>query len=74
VIKLLITVLKKGLGNRVNQLCALPSIFKEWECTENVPDSIGKLTIGLDLNPETCFDIVEKGPEANLSEVSNIEK
>jgi len=67
---LLFKVLKRGLGNRINRLCVLPGTCKEWECTEEVRDSIGKLVIGLELNPETCFDIVDKGPEANLPEVS----
>lgn len=69
-IKLLSEVLKRGLGDRINRLCILPSICKEWECTEETIDSIGKLVIGLELNPETCFNIVDKGPEANLPEVS----
>ena len=69
-IKLLFDVLKRGLGDRINRLCVLPNICKEWECTEKMPDSIGKLVIGLELNPETCFNIVDKGPEANLPEVS----
>lgn len=69
-IKLLFEVLKRGLGDRINRMCVLPSIHKEWECTEEMPDNIGKLVIGLELNPETCFDIVDKGPEANLPEVS----
>lgn len=73
-IKLLFAVLKRGLGNRINRLCVLPNICQEWECTEEVPDSIGKLHIGLELNPETCFDIVDKGPEANLPEVSKLLK
>lgn len=67
-IKVLFAVLKKGLRDRINRLCVLPDICKEWECTEEMPDSIGKLVIGLELNPETCFDIVDKGPEANLPE------
>ncbi|XP_011646423.1 nucleolar protein 6 [Pogonomyrmex barbatus] len=71
VIKLLFKVLKKGLGNRINQLCILPKTYKEWECTEKMPDKIGKLVIGLELNPETCFDVVDKGPEANLPEAAD---
>lgn len=70
VIKLLVEVLKKGLGSRINRLCILPSVSKEWECTQNIPDDIGILIIGLELNPEICFGIVDKGPEANLPEVS----
>jgi len=42
-----------------------------WEYTEEMPDDIGKLVIGLELNPETCFDIVDKGPEANLQEAAD---
>ncbi|XP_077278515.1 nucleolar protein 6 Mat89Ba [Temnothorax americanus] len=71
VIKLFFEVLKKGLKDRINRLCVLPSICKEWECTEVMPDSIEKLVIGLELNPETCFDIVDKGPEANLPEATD---
>lgn len=70
VIKLLIEVLKKGLGRRIYRLCILPSVPKEWECTQDTPDDTGNLSIGLELNPELCFDIVDKGPEANLPEVS----
>ncbi|XP_011868137.1 PREDICTED: nucleolar protein 6 [Vollenhovia emeryi] len=70
-IKLLSDVLKRGLGDRINRLCVLPSVCKEWECTEEMPDSVGKLVIGLELNPETCFDIVDKGPEANLPEAAD---
>ncbi|KAL0117298.1 hypothetical protein PUN28_010271 [Cardiocondyla obscurior] len=65
-IKLLFEVLKRGLGDRIIRMCVLPSICKEWECTKSMPSNIGKLVIGLELNPETCFDIVDKGPEANL--------
>lgn len=71
VIKLLVKVLKKGLKCRINRLCILPSVLKEWECTQDIPDDIGKLIIGLELNPEICFGIVDKGPEANLPEAVN---
>ncbi|EFN61369.1 Nucleolar protein 6 [Camponotus floridanus] len=71
VIKLLVDVLKKGLGHRINRLCILPSVPKEWECTQNIPDDTGKLSIGLELNPEFCFGIVDKGPEANLPEAAD---
>ncbi|KAL6436886.1 hypothetical protein ACFW04_004922 [Cataglyphis niger] len=68
VIKLLVEVLKKGLGRRINRLCILPNILKEWECTQDIPDDTGKFIIGLELNPEICFGIIDKGPEANLPE------
>ncbi|CAL1685523.1 unnamed protein product [Lasius platythorax] len=71
VIKLLVEVLKKGLGRRINRLCILPSVSKEWECTQDIPDDSGMLMIGLELNPEICFGIVDKGPEANLPEAAD---
>lgn len=71
-IKLLMRVLDRGLTNRVNRLCILPNKSKNWECIDEIPDNIGEVTIGIELNPDTCFSIVDKGPEANLPEVSNI--
>lgn len=68
-IKLLIEVFQKGLKNRINRLCILPHKSKEWECTEDTPNCTGKLVIGFELNPETAFSIIDKGPEANLAEV-----
>lgn len=71
-IKLLTAVLMKGLGNRINRLCILPDRSKEWECTDDTPCDIEKVTIALEINPETCFIIIDKGPEANLPEVSKL--
>ncbi|EFN82278.1 Nucleolar protein 6 [Harpegnathos saltator] len=67
-IKLLVEILQKGLGNRINRLCVLPNPFKEWECTEDIPSDAGKLIIGFEFNPDTAFNILDKGPEGNLAE------
>lgn len=69
-IKILIKILKQGLGNRVHRICVLPDEPRQWECKNELPNNIGKISIGFDLNPEFCFSIVEKGPEANLPDVS----
>lgn len=69
-IKLLVEILQKGLENRINRLCVLPHKFKEWSCTEDAPNSAGKLMIGFELNPEAAFSVISKGPEANVPEVS----
>lgn len=69
-IKILIKALQQGLGNRVHRICVLPDESRQWECENILLNNIGKISIGFDLNPEFCFSIVEKGPEANLPDVS----
>lgn len=73
-IKILHKVLREGLTNRVQQICVLPKKVAEWECTEDVHDDVGEIFIGLELNPEFCYNIVDKGPEANLPDVSKLFK
>ncbi|XP_076640818.1 nucleolar protein 6 Mat89Ba [Halictus rubicundus] len=67
-------ILKRGLTNRVHHICVLPKEFTEWECTKNSSDNIGEIFIGLELNPEFCFNIVDKGPEANLPKAAKFRK
>ncbi|XP_076236825.1 nucleolar protein 6 Mat89Ba isoform X2 [Calliopsis andreniformis] len=69
-IKIIQDMLKKGLTNRVHRICVSPNKIMEWKCEEDSPDNIRELFIGLELNPEFCFNIVEKGPEANLPEAA----
>lgn len=73
-IKIICNILKKGLTNRVHQICVLPNESSEWKYTEDNCNDIGKIFIGLELNPEHCFDVVDKGPEANLPEVRKLLK
>lgn len=73
-IKILHNMLEEGLTNRVKQICVSPKEVAEWECTEDDYDDIGEILIGLELNPEFCFNIVDKGPEANLPEVCKLFK
>ncbi|XP_017876904.1 nucleolar protein 6 [Ceratina calcarata] len=67
-IKLICDTLRRGLTNRVHRLCVRQDESVEWECTEDAPNDIGTIFMGLDMNPENCFNIVDKGPEANLPE------
>lgn len=71
-IKILSNTLKEGLTTRVHQICVLPNDIAEWECTESSCNNVGKIFIGVELNPEFCFNIVDKGPEANLPEVCKL--
>ncbi|CAK9819413.1 Nucleolar protein 6 [Anthophora plagiata] len=67
-IKILYNTLNEGLKNRTHQICVLPNEVVEWECTEDNCNDIGNIFIGLELNSEFSFNIVDKGPEANLPE------
>ncbi|XP_066597044.1 nucleolar protein 6 isoform X2 [Prorops nasuta] len=62
--------LQKGLGHRIHRICVSPCKPKEWKCTEKVPCQIDTFLIGLELNPDFCFGVVDKGPEANLPEAA----
>ena len=73
-IKILHNMLRRGLTNRVKQICVSPKNVAEWECTEDDYDDIGEILIGLELNPEFCFNIVDKGPEANLPKAIGFRK
>ncbi|XP_017766382.1 PREDICTED: nucleolar protein 6 [Eufriesea mexicana] len=73
-IKILYNTLKKGLTNRVHQICVLPNGASEWECTEDKRNDVWTIFIGLELNPEYCFNVVDKGPEANLPEAMEFRK
>ncbi|XP_011302572.1 nucleolar protein 6 [Fopius arisanus] len=74
VINLIVNILKKGLGRRVSQLYVKPEDYKEWELTEKIPSHLNRIFIGFQLNPEFCFNILDKGPEANAPEAADFRK
>lgn len=68
-VKLISEILKKGLGNRISNLYVKSSPTKEWEITKNPPENLDRIMIGLSLDPDNCYNIIDKGPHANLEEV-----
>lgn len=74
VIKILMKVLKKGLGQRVAQIYIQPAQYDEWQVTEQKPTGIKRIIIGFQLNPDYCFNLIEKGPPANLPEAIEFRK
>lgn len=57
--------LQMGVGERVEQLVyQLPS-REEWSVDQTPPKPQHRLVIGIRLNRETAYSIVEKGPPAN---------
>lgn len=69
-VKLLVSTLKEGLGERLLNIFVLPEQFKEWEIVDDFPERLEKIFIGLNFNPEHFFDVITKGPEGNSSKVS----
>lgn len=60
--KIVLDVLRKGLNNRVSAIVPISQ-----------KDS-GELVIGIVLNPENAFDIVDKGPQSNEPEAEQFRK
>ncbi|XP_014206566.1 nucleolar protein 6 [Copidosoma floridanum] len=73
-VKFMTNFLKKGLQKRISLVTAFPRNMKEWNLNERVPDDLEKMYIGIQLNPDCAFDIIEKGPEANLPEAEKFRK
>ncbi|XP_044728084.1 nucleolar protein 6 [Chrysoperla carnea] len=69
-LKQITNVLKKGLSDRLTQLCPKLNDPPEWDINESVPtiDEINSIIIGFNLNEEKAFNKIEKGPIANLPE------
>jgi U3 small nucleolar RNA-associated protein 22 len=57
--KLIMNVMRKGLGDRVSSIVPL------------LCDNSNELCIGLILNPENAFNVVDKGPQSNQPEAEN---
>lgn len=68
-VRLILRILKQGLGNRISMICVFPRKFDEWELNSEIPNDLKKFYIGLQFDPSTSFNIIEKGPGANLAEV-----
>ncbi|CRK89406.1 CLUMA_CG003156, isoform A [Clunio marinus] len=60
--KLVMSVMRRGLGDRVNFLVPLSD------------ERSNELSIGMILNPENALNIVEKGPQANEPEAEGFRK
>lgn len=68
-VKLILRYLKQGFGQRASFICAFPRKIKEWQLNEEIPNDMERIYIGLQLDPYHAFNIIEKGPGANLPEV-----
>ncbi|OXU19050.1 hypothetical protein TSAR_001365 [Trichomalopsis sarcophagae] len=74
IIKLISTFLKQGLGQRASFVCSFPRKLREWQTNEEIPNDLERIYIGLKLDPHHAFNIIEKGPGANLPEAEAFRK
>lgn len=66
----IVTLLAKGLGQRVSHLAVQLEPVPVWSLNTTPPNAREEpLTLGLALDPEHAFSLLEKGPLANLPEV-----
>jgi hypothetical protein len=67
-LNLILGVMRKGLGQRVRNIgITLPST-QRWQLAAGSLSDV-PITLGLTLNPEFAFSVLERGPGANLPEV-----
>lgn len=68
-LSLILEVLREGLGQRVRHISIVLPSTERWQLSKCPPMSGQPITLGLTLNPEFAFSVLEKGPGANLPEV-----
>jgi hypothetical protein len=68
-LNLIVGILRKGLGERVRHIGIMLPSTERWQLAKFPPSSGQPITLGLTLNPEFAFSVLEKGPGANLPEV-----
>ncbi|XP_011199352.2 nucleolar protein 6 [Bactrocera dorsalis] len=62
-LKVIVGLLSKGLGERVRALVPIEKLVDAWSCTKNPPDCARYCHLGIVLNPEKAFEVLDKGPE-----------
>lgn len=62
---ILIPILRRGLGERVKCFGIVETETKSWTVNSPAYKPEKSLQLGINLNPESAFDILDKGPQAN---------
>lgn len=69
-LKIVMKLLKEALGQRVSRIFGrIEPLNLVWSVSEKMPRHTNVL-IGFSLDPEYAFNIIDKGPVANLPEVA----
>lgn len=73
--KILLGVLRRGLGQRVHAILPVnEEQIEPWSLSSKCSKAVKKVQLGLILNPEFAFDILDKGPQSNLPEAEDFRK
>lgn len=68
-LKLVTEMLARALGNRVHEIAyVIEPCAVCWPVGKKMPTR-AEVSIGLKVNPEHAYDIINRGPTANLPEV-----
>lgn len=62
---IVLPILRKGLGNRIKSIGIIETEMKSWTVNSPALKPEKTLQIGFTLNPDTAFEILDKGPQAN---------
>ncbi|KAJ8673894.1 hypothetical protein QAD02_015384 [Eretmocerus hayati] len=73
-VKLILKVLKQGLGQRVSLMCCPSRKMNEWDTGDEIPTDLEIIYIGMQLNPDFSMNILDRGPSANLPEAEAFRK
>ncbi|XP_071450181.1 nucleolar protein 6 [Hetaerina americana] len=73
-LKLILAKVSGAIGRRTTIIAEKLSPPKLWDVSEEPPPSFQGLALGIRLNPESAFDVIEKGPLANTSEAQEFQR
>ncbi|XP_054735625.1 nucleolar protein 6 [Anastrepha obliqua] len=69
-LKVIVSLLRKGLGERVRTMVPIEQPTDAWNCTNKPPDCARYCHLGIVLNPDKAFEVLDKGPES-IAESAN---
>lgn len=74
-IQILLRVLRRGLGHRIDAILPVNGTqTPTWNLNAKTPTVDKRIQLGLILNAEFAFDIIEKGPQSNLPEAEDFRR
>ncbi|XP_037956173.1 nucleolar protein 6 isoform X2 [Teleopsis dalmanni] len=73
-LKVITSLLRKGLGKRVKSFLPLEQLTQGWEVDEKPQPTPKHLHLGIILDPDHAFEVLDKGPETIAEEAEEFRK